>query len=79
MSQSEVDDRHMTWLVVCRDSDGLWPSLRRHGFTSMQVHVGFMVNKFALAQALLLVLQCPPSVSFHQCSIRIHSSTNDVV
>jgi hypothetical protein len=64
---------------MCRDSDGLWPSLRRHGFTSMQVHVGFMVNKFALGQAFLPVLQYPLSVSFHQCSILIQSSTTDVV
>jgi len=69
----------MTWLVVCRDSDGLWTSLRRNGFTSMQVHVGFMVNKFALGQALLPVPQYPLSVLFHQCPIRIHSSATDAV
>ena len=61
----------MTWLVVCRDSDSLWPSLRRHGFTSMQVHVGFMVNKFTLGQAVLPLLQfstvsiIPPMLHTH--------------
>ena len=43
-----------------------------------QVHVGYLVDKLALKQVFLQALWFPHSVSFHQYSILIHSSTTDI-
>jgi hypothetical protein len=47
-------------------------SLRRPEFVPGWVHVGFVVEKAALGQVFLRVLQFPLSVSFHQGSILVY-------
>jgi hypothetical protein len=55
------------------------PSSQRQGFDPRQVHVGYYVDKLALKQVFLQALWFPQSVSFHQYSILIHSSTTDTI
>ena len=62
----------LTWLVTSLTS-------QRHGFDPRQVHVGYLVDKLALKQVFIQTLWFPQSVSFHQYSILIHSSTTDTV
>jgi hypothetical protein len=45
----------------------------------MPARARFVVEKVALWQVSLPVLQFPLSVSFHQCSILIHTSTTNAV
>jgi hypothetical protein len=54
-------------------------SLQSFGFDLNSVHVSLVVDKVALRVVFLPVLQFPLSVSFHQCSVLIHSSTTDAV
>jgi hypothetical protein len=45
---------------------------RRSGFVLRSVNVGCVVDKVALGQVFLQVLQFPLSVSFHQGSILVY-------
>jgi hypothetical protein len=51
-------------------------SQRRPGFDPGSVHVGFVVDKEALAQIFLRVLRLSLSVAFHLCSIKWKSRKN---
>ena len=53
--------------------------LRRRPVRFGAGHFRLTVDKVALGQLFLRVFQFPLSVSFHQCSILIHSSTTDAV
>jgi len=44
-------------------------STRRSEFDPRSVHVRFVVDKVALGKVFLPLLQCPMSLSSHQCSI----------
>jgi hypothetical protein len=54
-------------------------SSRRHGFNPRSADVGFLVDKVTLGQAFLPVFWFSLSVSFHQCSIHIHSPITDSI
>jgi len=54
-------------------------SLHSQEFEPRPVLVGCVVDKMALEQSSLKVLLFPWSLSFHHCSILIHSSIADPV
>jgi hypothetical protein len=64
----------INWLVLITETESVCYALgclspRRSGFDPRSVHLRLVVDKLALGKVFLPVLQCPLSLSTHQCSI----------